>query len=84
MSLVRMTVSAEHPVSATPAQREFFDRTLAGAVTDDVARMREIIAKGGLSGEMPGIDGKSWFDVMTARIDRLKIVEDPSFAFRRP
>src|SRR5262249_2414068 len=39
-------------------------------------RMREIIAKGGLSGELAGVDGKSWYEATTARIDTLKTVED--------
>jgi methyl-accepting chemotaxis protein len=42
--------------------------------------MRQIIAKGGLSGELSGIDGKSWFDAATVRIDRLKLVEDRAAA----
>ena len=34
------------------------------------------IANGGLSGEMPGLDGAAWFKAASGRIDRLKTVED--------
>ena len=61
---------------AAPDQREFYGRTLSGPVVDTVARMREMIANGGLSGEMKGLDGKAWFDATTARIDAMKTVED--------
>ncbi|MCC6780322.1 MAG: nitrate- and nitrite sensing domain-containing protein [Hyphomicrobiales bacterium] len=62
--------------AATPAQREVFRQTMAGPVTDNVTRMRDVIAAGGLSGEMRGLDGKQWFDATTLRIDALKKVED--------
>jgi hypothetical protein len=62
--------------AADPAQREFYNRTMSGPVVDTVVRMREIIANGGLSGDMKGLDGKAWYDATTARIDTLKIVED--------
>ena len=62
--------------AATPAQREFFARTLAGSVSDDVARSRDIIVKGGLSGEFQGLDAKSWFGIATVRLNALKTVED--------
>jgi methyl-accepting chemotaxis protein len=62
--------------AADPVQREFYNRTLSGPVVDTVVRMREIIASGGLSGDMKGLDGKAWYDATTARIDTLKTVED--------
>ncbi len=62
--------------AADPAQREFYNRTMSGPIVDTVVRMREIIANGGLSGDMKGLDGKAWYDATTARIDTLKIVED--------
>ncbi|HUI14709.1 MAG TPA: nitrate- and nitrite sensing domain-containing protein [Xanthobacteraceae bacterium] len=61
---------------ATPAQRSFFQRTMSAPVVDTVGKMRELIAAGGLSGEMQGLDGKAWFEATTARIDLLKKVED--------
>jgi methyl-accepting chemotaxis protein len=62
--------------SASARQREFYQQTMSGPAIDTVTRMRQIIAGGGLSGELSGIDGKSWFDAATVRIDRLKLVED--------
>jgi methyl-accepting chemotaxis protein len=62
--------------SAAAEQRAFFNGTMAGSVTDTVTAMRETIAAGGLAGELKGLDGKSWYDATTARIDQLKVVED--------
>lgn len=62
--------------TATAEQREFLAQALAGPVVDEYARQRALIVKGGLSGDMPGLDGKGWFGAATARIDRLKLVED--------
>jgi methyl-accepting chemotaxis protein len=62
--------------SATPEQRTFFRQTMSGDVIDAVMKMRGTLASGGLTGEMQGLTSKAWFDATTARIDRLKIVED--------
>jgi len=62
--------------AATAAQREFYKQTVSGPVIETVMKMREVVANGGLSGDMKGLDGKSWFDATTARIDILKKVED--------
>ena len=62
--------------AAAPAQREFFEKTLAGRASDDVVKARDIILKGGLSGEFQGLDAKSWFGVATVRLNALKTVED--------
>jgi methyl-accepting chemotaxis protein len=61
---------------ASAGQRDFLKNTVSGRVVDDVAKMRDAIAAGGLSGDMRGLDGKAWFDATTARIDLLKTVED--------
>src|SRR5690348_13318686 len=61
--------------SAKSEQREFYARTSSEA-TGNVAKMRELVANGGLSGEMGGLDGASWFKAATARIDMLKTTED--------
>jgi methyl-accepting chemotaxis protein len=58
------------------AAREFFDRTISGQVVDNVAKMRQTILVGGMSGALAGLDAKTWFDATTARIDLLKKVED--------
>jgi methyl-accepting chemotaxis protein len=62
--------------TATPAQREFYQKTLTGPVIETVARMRQTIVEGGLTGDVKGLQGKVWFDAATARIDLLKAVED--------
>ncbi|MCC7047700.1 MAG: nitrate- and nitrite sensing domain-containing protein, partial [Alphaproteobacteria bacterium] len=70
------TYLAAFLAGATSSQRKFYADTMAGRVTDEVLRMRKIVAEGGLNGELQGLDGKSWFDATTARIDLLKTVED--------
>jgi methyl-accepting chemotaxis protein len=62
--------------TATPAQREFYQKTLTGPVIETVVRMRQTIVEGGLTGDVKGLQGKVWFDAATARIDLLKAVED--------
>jgi methyl-accepting chemotaxis protein len=62
--------------AATPAQRSFLRQTVSGSVVETLATMRDIIAAGGMSGQLQGVDGKSWYDATTARIDLLKTVED--------
>ncbi len=61
---------------ATPGQREFYTGTMSGPVFDTVHRMREIIASGGLSGDLKGLEAKTWFESATARIEAIKTVED--------
>ena len=62
--------------AATPELREFFTRTVSGPAVETVVKMRDIIVRGGLDGEINGLDAKSWFDATTARIEILKAVED--------
>jgi methyl-accepting chemotaxis protein len=62
--------------SATKQQRDFFASTVSGSAADDVERMRATVVKGGLSGDMPGLDGRAWFNATTVRIDLIKAVED--------
>ena len=62
--------------NATSAQNELFGKSLSGAVTDDVTKMRETILTGGLTGEMGGLPAKAWFGATTVRIDQLKTIED--------
>ena len=64
-SLFRLVLVRRHSRAARVLQQD----ELAGTVSDTVAKMRAIIGTGGLSGEMTGLDGKSWFDATTARID---------------
>ncbi|HUI97869.1 MAG TPA: methyl-accepting chemotaxis protein [Xanthobacteraceae bacterium] len=62
--------------TARPEQREFLDRTLTSPAAEKVKKLRETILTGGLTGELGGLDAKTWFDAATARIDLLKTVED--------
>jgi methyl-accepting chemotaxis protein len=62
--------------AATTGQRDFFRKAMSGRVIEDVTKMRNIIAAGGLSGEMKSLDGKAWFDATTARINLLTTVEE--------
>lgn len=61
---------------ATPQQRELYARIVSGAVVDAFTAMRQTVALGGLTGELKGLDAKSWFDAATGRIEALKAVED--------
>ena len=70
------TYFSEFSAAATPVQREFFQTTMQGNAVESVMKMRGIIAAGGMTGDLQGLDGKSWFDATTARIDLLKAVED--------
>jgi methyl-accepting chemotaxis protein len=67
---------AEFQSAAKSEQRDFYARTLSGEAVDRVAKMRGVVANGGLSGEMPGVDGAAWFKAASGRIDQLKAVED--------
>ena len=62
--------------AATLAQNEFFIQAMSGPIADDVTKMREIVATGGLTGDMDGLVAKAWFVAATKRIDGLKTVED--------
>jgi methyl-accepting chemotaxis protein len=62
--------------AATPAQQNFFAQAMSGTAIDAVAKMRDVIAAGGLTGELQGLSSQSWFDATTSRIDVLKTVED--------
>jgi methyl-accepting chemotaxis protein len=56
--------------------KTFYVRTVAGNAVDEVARIRKNILTGGLSGNLGGADGPSWFKMMTEKIDLMKKVED--------
>jgi len=49
---------------------------LSGEAVERVEAMRKTVYAGGLSGELGGIAGDTWFAAATVRIDRLKAVED--------
>jgi methyl-accepting chemotaxis protein len=62
--------------AATPAQRRFFEQEMSGKAAETVAKMRDLITDGGLSGDVQGLDSNSWFDAATSRIELLKTIED--------
>jgi methyl-accepting chemotaxis protein len=62
--------------AASPTQRMIFRQIVSGPAVDDVMRMRTIIADGGMTGEMQGLDGKTWFEATSGRIDLLKQVAE--------
>jgi methyl-accepting chemotaxis protein len=61
---------------ASTAQREFFKATISGSEVEEVARIRKLVADAAPETEIAGVSGPHWFKVTTARIDRLKQVED--------
>jgi methyl-accepting chemotaxis protein len=62
--------------AAAPDQRAFFERMIAGQSVDDVARMRQAIAAGGLNDTATIATPAQWWAATTDRIDLLKSVED--------
>jgi methyl-accepting chemotaxis protein len=62
--------------AATPDEIGFYKQTMSSNSAQDLENMRNTIAFGGLSGELRGLDGKTWYDTATLRIDLLKKVED--------
>ncbi|MDJ0609030.1 MAG: nitrate- and nitrite sensing domain-containing protein [Kiloniellales bacterium] len=57
-------------------QVAFLEKTVAGSPVQEVARMREVAIDSPQSGDLKGIQGPQWFDVITQKIDLLKRVED--------
>ena len=62
--------------AGAPALRAAFQTARSAPTFAEVDRMRGIIAHAGLSGELPGLNGRLWYEATTARIDLLKTVED--------
>jgi methyl-accepting chemotaxis protein len=61
---------------STPEQRQALATTVAGKAVDDVARMKKIAYESLSTGTLAGVDGPTWFDAITAKIDLMKNVED--------
>jgi len=61
---------------ASPGAKAFSAQTVSGKPIEEVARMRAIVVKGGLVGDLKGITVPGWFEMATARIDLMKKVED--------
>jgi methyl-accepting chemotaxis protein len=62
--------------AASETLKDFDRRTVVGRDVDEVLRIRKIIIDGGLAGDLKGTEGPYWYQVMTARIDLMKKVED--------
>ena len=66
---------------ATPSQKDLFDETMASEAAKEVVKMRDVALK---SGGVPaadaaqglGVDGGTWFDTISRKIDGLKKIED--------
>ncbi|MDX9861522.1 MAG: nitrate- and nitrite sensing domain-containing protein [Rhodospirillales bacterium] len=61
---------------ASPAHRSFFDATLNGPVVAEVERLRKIAMASPVENSTGGIDATVWFNAATARIDKMKEIED--------
>lgn len=61
---------------ATPDQEAALTGVMAKAPVAAVEGLREIARKGGLAGNLQGIQGTHWFDLTTQRIDAMKAGED--------
>ncbi len=61
---------------ATKEQVNIYNEFMNSAVNKEVNRLRKIAFDGGLNGDLKGIEGKYWFDIMTQKIDGLKKIKD--------
>ncbi|MCI4662969.1 MAG: nitrate- and nitrite sensing domain-containing protein [Neomegalonema sp.] len=62
--------------TATPEQIAAYDEIVSGADVQEVERLREIAINSITGGSLQGITGGQWFDAITRKIDKLKLVED--------
>jgi signal transduction histidine kinase len=68
------TVIDQFLSSASPAQRQFYERTVTGS---DVTKA-ELLEKQSLTGQgtsRPRLDAGEWFDTMTSKIELMRVVE---------
>lgn len=61
---------------AQPEVRALYDRTVRGPAVDTYRQWREILVTVGETGDTQGINGATWFQKATVRIDQMKTVED--------
>jgi hypothetical protein len=67
--------TAQFDSSATEAQHEFFEETVAGPEVDKVATFVDK-ALGSANNRKLGIDPQFWFDAMSVKLDRMRTVEE--------
>ncbi|MFZ5620024.1 MAG: methyl-accepting chemotaxis protein [Pseudomonadota bacterium] len=65
----------EFAVAASDAQMTFFRQKLTGRAVEEADRMKKV-AMQGIDGRSLGVDAGHWFEMITAKIDLLKEVED--------
>ena len=58
---------------ATPSEKTFYQNTLAGRDTNEVARMRKLATS---KQNIESVNGSYWFDTITKKINKLKVIED--------
>jgi len=66
--------TAQFETSATAAQRELFDDTVAGAEVDRVELLVDKALRS-QGGQKLGVNPQLWFDAMSAKLDRMRAVE---------
>jgi HAMP domain-containing protein len=67
--------TAQFDSSATEAQHEFFEETVAGPEVDKVATFVDK-ALGSANNRKLGVDPQFWFDAMSVKLDRMRTVEE--------
>jgi HAMP domain-containing protein len=67
--------TAQFDSSATEAQHEFFEETVAGPEVERVDRFVQA-ALGGPDSRRLGVDRQRWFDAMSGKLDRMRTVEE--------
>jgi methyl-accepting chemotaxis protein len=66
---------AEFLESASPAQRQAYETQVSGAEVEEAGRIRGVVLDRWDHGQF-GVSPAQWVKVMTAKIDRMKAVED--------
>ncbi|WP_419902243.1 methyl-accepting chemotaxis protein [Kiloniella sp.] len=61
---------------ASPAEFEYFNKTISGPVIKEVNRMRSVAFKSLISNTVGDVTEVQWFEKSTARIELLKLMED--------
>jgi HAMP domain-containing protein len=69
--------TAQFDASATEAQHEFFEETVAGPEVDKVdAFVERALERPSDTAPKLGIEPQSWFDAMSGKLDRMRVVEE--------
>jgi HAMP domain-containing protein len=67
--------TAQFDSSATEAQHEFLEETVAGPEVEKVAGLVEK-ALGSATAPKLGVDPQGWFEAMSVKLDRMRVVEE--------